>query len=326
VIIAEAAMVRRSVDGDRRLGGSRRRAGAACVLVAVAIVAGACVESRSAVSAGADRTAQGTLVYGRGPDGARDLYVVPVEGGPPRPLTSHPANDGLPRWSADGRSVVFTSKRSGSWQLWRVPAEGGEPTAIRANEHTEWQADESPDGRYLAFLSNREGPEFLWILDQETGDLRALVRHRERTIMGNPHWSPDGKSIVFSSNWKKGHQIYVVEVASGEARRISTVGGCEPRFSPDGTRVVYVHRRPRDDKDRSAIVEHDLVTGEEKALVDWPALNYDPVYSPDGSEIAFASTITGGWEVYRQRLDGGEARRVTFAGADARYPDYRPVP
>jgi Tol biopolymer transport system component len=59
--------------------------------------------------------------------------------------------------------------------------------------------------------------------------------------------------------------------------------------------------------------------------VDWPALNYDPVYSPDGQEIAFASAITGSWEIYRQRLDGGEARRVTFAGADARYPDYRPA-
>jgi Tol biopolymer transport system component len=231
----------------------------------------------------------------------------------------------LPRWSADGRTVVFTSNRTGNWQLWRVPAEGGTPTAARANDHTEWQAGESPDGRYLAFLSNREGPEFLWILDQKSGDLRALVRHGQRTIMGNPHWSPDGSRIAFSSNWKKGHQIYVVEVASGEARRISEVGGCEPRFSPEGTKVVYVHRRPREDKSTSAIVEHDLATGEETVLVDWPALNYDPVYSPDGSEIAFSSTITGSWEIYRQRLDGSETRRVTFAGADARYPDYRPA-
>jgi Tol biopolymer transport system component len=314
------------LDGNRELGRSRGGAGAVCVLVA--IIAAACLQSSSDVSGGDDGTgtAGGALVYGRGPDGARDLYIVPVEGGPPRRLTSHPASDGLPRWSADGRTVVFTSKRSGNWQLWRVLAEGGEPTAIRVNEHTEWQADESPDGRYLAFLSNREGPEFLWILDQKTGDLRDLVRHRERTIMGNPHWSPDGKHIVFSSNWKKGHQIYVVEVATGEARRISAVGGCEPRFSPDGRKVAYVERRPREDKSVSAIVEHDLATGGQTVLVDWPALNYDPVYSPDGSEIAFASTITGNWEIYRQRLDGGEARRVTFAGADARYPDYRPVP
>ena len=105
---------------------------------------------------------------------------------------------------------------------------------------------------------------------------------------------------------------------------MSRVGGCEPRFSPDGKSVVYVRRRPREDKTVSHIVEHDLASGEESVLVDWPALNYDPVYSPDGSEIAFASTIGGGWEIYRQRLSDGTASQVTFAGGDARYPDYRP--
>jgi len=141
--------------------------------------------------------------------------------------------------------------------------------------------------------------------------------------MGNPDFSPDGTRIVFSSNWKRGHQIYVVSVATGEEERISTVGGCEPRFSPDGRKVVYVGRRPR--RDRSEILEHDVETGKETVLVAWPALNYDPVYSPDGEEIAFASTVTGGWEIYRQRLKGGRSFRVTFAGEDARYPDYRPA-
>jgi Tol biopolymer transport system component len=304
-------------------GAIGRRAGG--VFATLLLVA--CHGSSAGAPGAHDRSVpQSALVYGQGPDDARDLYIVPVAGGRPRRLTSHPAGDGLPRWSADGRSVVFASNRSGNWQLWRVPAEGGTPTSIRVNEHTEWQADESPDGRHLAFLSNREGPEFLWILEQQTGELRALVRHGRRTVLGNPHWSPDGERIVFSSNWREGHQIYLVEVATGQARRISPLGGCEPRFSPDGKKVAYVERRPRKDKSRSRIVEHVLATGEERALVDWAALNYDPVYSPDGSEIAFASTITGGWEIYRQRLDGGEAHRVTFAGADARYPDYRPVP
>jgi TolB protein len=264
------------------------------------------------------------LVYEQGKGDARDLFVVPAPGGTPRRLTSDPAPDGLPRWSANGRSILFTSNRTGSWQIFRIPATGGEARRVRANGHREWQADESPDGRTLALLSNAEGPECLWLMDLASGHARALVRHGRRSILGNPHWSPDGTRIVFSSNWREGHQIYVVDVGSGEERRISTKGGCEPRFSPDGAKVVYVGRRPR--KDRSEIVEHDLATGEEEVLVKWPALNYDPVYSPDGTEIAFASTITGGWEVYRQRLSDGEAFRVTFAGEDARYPDYRPAP
>jgi len=274
---------------------------------------------------GVTRDAAGAalLVYEREAEGNRDLYVVPAAGGTPRRLTTHPATDGLPRWTADASAVVFTSNRTKNWQLWSVPAGGGEPSRVRTNRHTEWQADESPDGRKLAFLSNQDGPEVLWLLERGTGAERALVRHGERPTLGNPHWSRDGSRIVFSSNWRRGHQIYVIEAAGGEAKRISPGGGCEPRFSPDGRKVAYVGRRPS--RDRSQILEHDLAAGQERVLVDWPALNYDPVYSPDGSEIAFASTIGGGYEIYRQRLADGRAWRVTFAGGDARYPDYRPA-
>jgi Tol biopolymer transport system component len=290
------------------------------------LVATACSGTPAARAGGDSREGArpNELVYERGVDGNRDLYVVPAGGGVPRRLTTHPAADGLPRWTADGSAVIFTSNRTGNWQLWTVPAEGGEPTPVRTNRHTEWQADESPDGRTLAFLSNLDGAEVLWLLERATDTLRARVRHGRRSILGNPHWSRDGKRIVFSSNWRSGHQIYVADVAAGDERRISRVGGCEPRFSPDGRKVVYVGRRPS--RDRSRILEHDLATGEERVLVDWPALSYDPVYSPDGLEIAFASTVAGGvYEIYRQRLADGRASRVTFAGGDARYPDYRPA-
>ncbi len=58
--------------------------------------------------------------------------------------------------------------------------------------------------------------------------------------------------------------------------------------------------------------------------MDWPALNYDPVYSPDGTEIAFASNITGDGCIYRQRLSDRQSWRVTFGKGGARAPDYRP--
>lgn len=264
------------------------------------------------------------LVYEREVSGNLDLYVIPAGGGPERRLTDHPAGDMLGRWTPDGSTVVFSSERSGEWQLWEVPAAGGEPRRLRTAAAREFQSDPSPDGREIAFLSYIDGAEALWILTRATGATRRLVRHGETTIMGNPHWSPDGKAIVFSSNWKLGHQIYVVDVATGAERRISglVTGGCEPRFSRDGSKVVYVsrgHLRPT-----SRLVEHDLASGEERALVSWPALNYDPVYSPDGSELAFASNITGEYVIYRQRLSDGQAWRVTFGPGPARSPDYKP--
>jgi Tol biopolymer transport system component len=253
-----------------------------------------------------------------------DLFVVPAGGGPERRLTDGPGYDSLARWTPDGRSIVFTSDRTGTPQLWQIGADGRNLRRLRSNGATEYQADVSPDGKTLAFLSNLGGPERLLLQELASGATRELVRHGENTIFGNPHWSPDGRSITFSSNWRIGHQIYVVEVATGRVRRLSGLGsgGCEPRFSRDGKKVVYVsrgHLRPT-----SRLVAHDLATGEETALVSWPALNYDPVYSPDGTELAFASNITGAYAIYRQRLSDGKAWRVTFGAGDARYPDYRP--
>jgi Tol biopolymer transport system component len=266
------------------------------------------------------------LVYEQEVDGNSDIYVVPAVGGTARRITEDPGHDSLARWTPDGRRIIFTSSRTGKAQLWEVPSEGGRPRRVRSNAASESQSDVSPDGRQLAFLSDLDGPPKLLVQDLETGAVQELVRHGDDTILGNPHWSPDGTLITFSSNHRIGHQIYVVEVATGEERRISglTTGGCEPRFSRDGKKVAYVsrgHMRPT-----SRLVEHDLAKGEERALVSWPALNYDAVYSPDGSELAFSSNITGEWEIYRQRLSDGQAWRVTFGKGPARAPDYRPAP
>jgi Tol biopolymer transport system component len=264
-------------------------------------------------------------VYERTVGGNLDVFVVPASGGAERRLTRHPAEDALPRWTPDGRAVIFSSRRSGSWQLWEAAPEGGEPRRLRENAHTEYQADPSPDGGRIAFLSDEEGRECLWVMERGSGASRLLVRHGRRSILGNPHWSPDGGRIVFSSNWKIGHQVYVLDVTSGAQTRVSAIasGGCEPRFSRDGRKVAYVNRG-HFGGERSTLVEHDLATGEEKVLVDWPALNYDPVYSPDATEIAFASDVSGEYAIYRQRLSDGKSWRVTFGPGPARHPDYRP--
>jgi Tol biopolymer transport system component len=87
--------------------------------------------------------------------------------------------------------------------------------------------------------------------------------------------------------------------------------------------VAWV-RRSHLTRDRSWIVEADLETGEVRELVAWDALYYDPVYSPQGDEVAFASTIAGEYAIYRMRLSDGGSWRVSFGVGAARHPDYRP--
>lgn len=304
--VVVAACVAAACDGPR---GEQGRAAAAAV-------------ERDAPVAGASAE----IVYEHEVDGNVDIYVVPAAGGTPRRLTRDPGVDCHARWMPDGRTVVYTAGHGGKPQIWEIPAGGGAPRALRRNEAAESQPDPSPDGRRLAFISDVEGFDRLMLMDLDSNVTTTLVRHRKHTIFGNPHWGPDGSRIVFSSDWPRGHQIYVVDVGSSEASPLSKprVGGCEPRFRPDGRAVAFVLRG--DQSPTSQLVEQDLETGERRVLVDWPALNYDLAYSPDGSEIAFASNITGQWVIYRQRLSDGRAWQLTFGGGDARYPDYRPGP
>jgi Tol biopolymer transport system component len=297
------------------------RVAAVAPLLLLACGGGNAAPAPPAPSAGAPPT---DLVYEKVVAGNQDIYLLPADGGAELRLTDDGATDGLPRWKADGSAIVFSSERSGNWQLWEVSPSGGPARRLRTNGNREWQADVSRDGRWLAFLSNQDGPESLWLMDIAKGTTRRLVQHGRRTVFGNPHWSPDGRRIVFSSNHRIGHQIYVVDVATAEQDQVSGLfsGGCEPRFHPDGRRVVYVsrgHQRPT-----SKLVEHDLETGKEKVLLDWPALNYDPVYSPDASELGFASDRGGKNAVYRLRLADGKSWQVTSGPGRARYPDYRP--
>ncbi len=67
------------------------------------------------------------LVFEWTVSGNQDLYVVGAQGGTPRRLTTDPHVDALPRWSADGATVFFTSDRSGNWQVYSAPAAGGWP-------------------------------------------------------------------------------------------------------------------------------------------------------------------------------------------------------
>jgi Tol biopolymer transport system component len=314
---------------------SEARAAGLCAVIAMgACLSGGCradrSEERRRVSSeiGGARSAPGVpweLVYEQEVEGNIDLYLVPAAGGPARRLTTHPSADLHARWMPDGRRIVFTSNRTVNPQLFVLSVDGGEPRQLRRNDGDESQPDPSPDGRRLAFLSTHEGPQRLLVMDFAGGAVTELVRHGEGTIFGNPHWGPDGSRITFSSNWRRGHQIYWVDVATREVRRVSRgpSGGCEPRFTRDGRRVSYVSRGPLHPTSR--VVERDLETGEERVVVDWPALNYHAAYSPDGAEIAFASDITGEVAIYRQRLSDGRAWRVTFGGGAARYPDYRPV-
>jgi Tol biopolymer transport system component/DNA-binding winged helix-turn-helix (wHTH) protein len=81
-----------------------------------------------------------------------DTWVIPATGGKPVRMTTHPANDGNPSWSRDGRWIYFDSLRTGEQQVWKMPADGGE--AIQVTWDGGYAPLESPDGKFLYYTKN----------------------------------------------------------------------------------------------------------------------------------------------------------------------------
>jgi Tol biopolymer transport system component len=109
--------------------------------------------------------------------GNSDIYLISSERGPPRRLTSGPANHTRPSWSRDGRWIYFGSDRNRNWQqIWKVPSRGGAAVQLRGAKGEE--AFESSDGKSVYYAkSNAPG---IWRIPVEGGnETRILDQARE---------------------------------------------------------------------------------------------------------------------------------------------------
>ncbi|MBI3210866.1 MAG: PD40 domain-containing protein [Candidatus Solibacter usitatus] len=93
-------------------------------------------------------------------EGQAEVYVIPVTGGKPRNVTSHPSSDAWPSFSRDGKWIYFNSNRSGERQIWKVAVSGGVPVQMTKNGG--YASIESPDGLYLYYNQTMGTPGPLW--------------------------------------------------------------------------------------------------------------------------------------------------------------------
>jgi Tol biopolymer transport system component len=104
--------------------------------------------------------------------GQFDVYVVGANGGKPRRMTTHPANDGDPSWSHDGKWLYFDSARTGEQQVFRIPASGGD--AIQVTHDGGFAPLESPDGKFL-YYTKALAATSLWRIPVEGGQAARIL-------------------------------------------------------------------------------------------------------------------------------------------------------
>lgn len=251
-----------------------------------------------------------------GASSALDIYVVGVEGGEPRRLTFDNKEISGLCWSADGRSILFSSNRSGDSSLWRVPASGGPVELLSVSGPGATQPSASPRGNLLAY---RQGvmDRNIWRVDLDgpsssakTLTPRQLIASTRRD--SSPQISPDGSRIAFASDRTGDFEIWVCE-NDGQNPVQLTFGihaAGSPRWSPDGRRIAF----DSTGKGNRDIYVVEASGGQVLPITHDVSEDVRPSWSRDGRWIYFGSNRTGDWQVWKTPAGGGPALEVTRGG------------
>jgi dipeptidyl aminopeptidase/acylaminoacyl peptidase len=201
------------------------------------------------------------------------IWLARSDGTSSRPVTFADQSSDTPRWSPDGRSIAFVSKRGDRFaNVWILSADGGEAWRLTDAKSDVSRPAWSPDGRWIAFLApepdpdkerrekdkddarivgSDERPLRLWLIavPAEPGgprEVRPLLR--PTGSIDELDWSPDGKTIAFShrprpaaDTWPSS-DLSLVDVETGTITPLAASGAAEtePSYSPDGKWIAYV--------------------------------------------------------------------------------------
>lgn len=220
-------------------------------------------------------------------------------------LTSEHGTEFFPSLAPDGRSFVYASNQNGNFDLFVQRVGGKNATPLTPNTPSDEIAPAfSPNGERIAFRSSRE-PAGVYVMEASGENVRLVVPG-----CFHPSWSPDGSEIVCST---AGHAeapttrntftsaLWIANVETGEKRFLFENDAMQPSWSPNGNRIAFWFMPPN--AGRSDIATISPNGGEIEVVTKDASTNWNPVWSPDGKFLYFASDRSGSMSFWRVAID-----------------------
>ena len=266
-----------------------------------------------------------------------DLFLAPSSGGTPTSISSGMAFDSQPRFSPDGRQIVFISDRSGADNVWVMDADGSNPRQITQEKETAEFASPAfaPDGSHIIVSRSswalRTFELWGYHVDGGKGVQITAAKAIPTTPIADRHnalgavYSNDGRYLYYAR--KSGGFGYNLTLPQWQIARRDLQEGREdiltgatgsamrPLLSPDGNLLVYATRH----RQATGLRVRNLVSGTDRWLI-WPVERDEQesrftrdlmpgyAFAPDGQTLFVAR----GGQVHRVDLDSGRSIPLTI--------------
>jgi dipeptidyl aminopeptidase/acylaminoacyl peptidase len=240
-----------------------------------------------------------------------NLWLASADGSSRRQLTTAAKKDRHPRWSPDGKHILFESDRSGDNQLWVIAIDGGEARQLTTISSEATTAIWSPDGKWVAFVSTVY-PEYS---QKPYTESDALNKKRKEEADKNPVKARVFKRL-FYRHWDewvedKRKHLFVMPAGGGEPHDVTPgdrdayptsdtfSSGDNFTFSPNSQYLVYTAVPERNE---AWSTNHDICRvpvrgGKLECLTkENPAADGAPSFSPDGKWLAYRAQRRPGFE------------------------------
>jgi TolB protein len=240
----------------------------------------------------------------------KEVYVADYDGANPRRITINRTLNITPSWSPDGRSIAYTSYRTGIADILISNIYAGTMEVPTKGVGQNFLPVFSPDGARIAFMSNRDGNNEIYVMNRDGSNVMRLTNNQAIDV--TPTWSPAGTQIAFTSERTGTPQIYVINVDGSGLRRISSESYADrATWSPAPYNEIAFTARTGPGFD---IKIQSIATGETRQITFGEGTNESPAWSPNGRHLAFMSTRAGRSQIFTVDRDGKNLRQLTRDG------------
>jgi TolB protein len=226
------------------------------------------------------------------------------------------------------RQSVFSREYSGSVANKRLYAHTiadelhQQQRALRGVARTKLTFNSDRDGERMAGTVENRGVKEIYIADYDGDNQRRVTTQRSLNI--NSTWSPDARSIAYTSYRRGAPTIFVSNIYQGTLDEPTKGGAGQaflPAWSPDGTRIAFTSTR--DGNSEIYVANRD--GSNVRRITNSSAIDSTPTWSPTGTQIAFTSDRTGTPQIYIVGADGLGLRQLTHESYADR-PTWSPAP